>query len=803
MPKKTKRKYYRVGARGIEGGKSSIDRENHRINGLSVISVGEALGHGVEIDEITLDQVVKFGNAKPNGTKSRFGHPNMSGSAIGTHLGRMENFRRDGGRVRADLQIGNAAFDTPNGNLGDYVLNLAEEDPDAFGASIVFPRGLEEENDPDTGMKDKNGDLMPLVRMDQLNGVDIVDEPASGDGFFQKMLSTTVGLSAEMTERLAEYFKDEDALVNIELFLDRYIDNEEHKKKIKQKFKKIEIMHGFGDSQPLIPNLKTKLEVNMFRPKKGETREQFASRCSKTLLETGLVTTDADALKMCDDIYTKYSVGINSPVIMPTIAPANSITEAVVKEREEFAKAAERERIEEINTSCEELKLEKVFAVELIAKDVSIELARKQMIDKAKEKMKSALSDKVILDGSDNTRNGMVNAIMVRTGFERDAKIITDVNKSEFRGLTLQNLGKRCLMSDRMASAYMLDGQGIFEAMMENGYFSGAPTQGSGDFVNVLSGVLNKSVNMGWNTAASTFETWTGVGSLSDFKTADLVRLTEYGDVQTINEGQAPKMAKMADTKEQVRLKTVGTKYILSRQAMVNDDLSQFTTVAQRQARALKRKMNKDCYSLLYDNQGSSSAFTGPTMLEDGYQMFDATNHNNLVVAGSGAAPSQTTLDVAYIAMKNQKALTPDADRSESIYLNIGPEYILVGPKNELAVYKLLNAIGYNVSGEDGAALGTNAANIHGPGQPRALKVVIDSELDNISSARYPWWLATNPMDVGTISLYTLTGQSNPYTQSAPTPTGDARGMIWVLEHDYKFAQTDWRGMYCNAGASK
>ena len=125
-------------ARGIQEGRAGIDKNNGIIYGFSVITKGEARGHGLEIDETTLDQVVELGAKASIGIKSRFGHPNMSNSAVGTFLGRAKNFRRNNGMVRADLYFDKTAYKTPNGDLAGYVLGLAESDPQAFGSSIVF-----------------------------------------------------------------------------------------------------------------------------------------------------------------------------------------------------------------------------------------------------------------------------------------------------------------------------------------------------------------------------------------------------------------------------------------------------------------------------------------------------------------------------------------------------------------------------------------------------------------------------------------------------------------------------------------
>jgi len=95
------------------------------------------------VDDTTLAQVVEHGNKAKNGIKSRFDHPNASSTSMGTFIGRSKHFRHNGNLVRADLYLSEAAKESPNGDLHSYVVALAQEDPQAFGASIVF-RGDEQ-----------------------------------------------------------------------------------------------------------------------------------------------------------------------------------------------------------------------------------------------------------------------------------------------------------------------------------------------------------------------------------------------------------------------------------------------------------------------------------------------------------------------------------------------------------------------------------------------------------------------------------------------------------------------------------
>ena len=155
------------------------------IRGYAVASVGEALGWGIELDATTLDQIAALGNAQKRGVKSRFTH-SLGEDALGTFLGRSFDFRVDGDVVRADLYLSPTAYNTPYGDLAGYVASLANNDPDAFGASAAVRYGLEYRitEDGSRAMDVDGNYLLPLCRAKLLRTVDIVDDPATNDSFF-------------------------------------------------------------------------------------------------------------------------------------------------------------------------------------------------------------------------------------------------------------------------------------------------------------------------------------------------------------------------------------------------------------------------------------------------------------------------------------------------------------------------------------------------------------------------------------------------------------------------------------------
>jgi hypothetical protein len=219
--------------RGIEKGIKGVDRTFKHNRGIGAIFGYAVLAKGKlndgdvrdwEMDDISLDQVVDLGNKAKLGIKSRFGHPNMSAESLGTFLGRAKIFRKDGDIVRADLFFDETAYKTPNGDLATYILDLAENDSNAFGTSMVFDADLAYRLEEDgTPKKDKDGKNLPaLVRFTKLFASDVVDDPAATPGLFGKFFNSSVELSAKATDFLDKLLNNPDALDRIVAFLDRY-----------------------------------------------------------------------------------------------------------------------------------------------------------------------------------------------------------------------------------------------------------------------------------------------------------------------------------------------------------------------------------------------------------------------------------------------------------------------------------------------------------------------------------------------------------------------------------------------------
>ena len=104
------------------------------IEGVSIISVGEARGHDMYVDMQTLREVKACAEEYKGGVKVNLNH----GADIEGIVGYADNFRIVGEKLLADI---NLLKSSPH---REYVYEISEKLPDAFGVSIEFAGPLRE-----------------------------------------------------------------------------------------------------------------------------------------------------------------------------------------------------------------------------------------------------------------------------------------------------------------------------------------------------------------------------------------------------------------------------------------------------------------------------------------------------------------------------------------------------------------------------------------------------------------------------------------------------------------------------------
>lgn len=134
-----------------------IDAQNAIIAGVSVITVGEARGHGMQIDQQTLEQVKDAAETYAGGLKVKTDHYTGFNEIVGA----LKNFTIDGDQLRADLYL------LKNHDATARILEMAELMPDTFGLSISF-----------SGDHEENGETV-FARCSEIYSADLVDTPAA------------------------------------------------------------------------------------------------------------------------------------------------------------------------------------------------------------------------------------------------------------------------------------------------------------------------------------------------------------------------------------------------------------------------------------------------------------------------------------------------------------------------------------------------------------------------------------------------------------------------------------------------
>lgn len=447
-----------------------------------------------------------------------------------------------------------------------------------------------------------------------------------------------------------------------------------------------------------------------------------------------------------------------APAAAPAQAPAVD-TKALHAE----ATGAERKRINDIITLSRTLDLGQEFCDKSIEDGLSIDAARAIAIERISEKQKKP-ENRINQDtrvetlrDETETRNMLIeNALMHRA--YADVKL--DDGARNYMGYSMLEIGRSILESNGIKTGGMSKLQ-LADAML-NGQRS---MMGTSDFANIISNIANKSMARGWSFAPRTFTEWARKESINDFRPVSRVTMSDGPKLEKVNELGEFKRGIMSDGAESYRLVTVGKVLGVSRQTLINDDMSAFTKIPLLFAQSGANHEGDAVYDI-FD--------TNPVM-SDNVALFHA-NHGNL--AGTPAAISQTSLSAGREALRKQKA-------PQGSLLNYTAAVLLVPAALE------------------GLALNMTSSQ-YLPAQPSdvqqfsSLRVVVEPRLDATSNGKKAWYLIADSRVADTVEYSYLAGQEGVVLESR---IGfDVDGVEFKARLDFAAAAMDFRGMYKNAG---
>lgn len=433
----------------------------------------------------------------------------------------------------------------------------------------------------------------------------------------------------------------------------------------------------------------------------------------------------------------------------------------------EQVRAAERERIREIDSMCKHFGMD---ASEYINSGASVESARAAIMDqlmKDHAPINARGSVDVVADENDKFRRAATDGLMMRSGLNvRDA----EEGAMELRGMSLRDLAIECLSRDGESAGALLrkSSDDLYTELTRQFYNPSAA------FPAIMDQTIRKSIVELYNHVPTTFQQFTTKGSLPDFKTTadheyviggvgDFLMVPENGEIKA----DLPR----TELLPQRKLETYAKQFSMTRQAFVNDDIGFLTRVPGLYATAAKKTIDKQVFKILFDNPA----------IFDGVALFHAS-HNNLI--NSNVKPTQAAIQEAILQMQKQTDQFGDA-----IYMT--PRILLVPVGYEFDLAVIFRST--QVTGSD--------HNDINPLYNYPLQIVQSPVLNAMAgSGNCPWFLFADESSARGIQVDYLNGQETPTVRRMETP--GTLGFTWDIWLDWGISVRDFRGIVKTAGTT-
>lgn len=342
--------------------------------------------------------------------------------------------------------------------------------------------------------------------------------------------------------------------------------------------------------------------------------------------------------------------------------------------------------------------------------------------------------------------------------------------KEGLRGLTLQGLARKCLhmAGDRRALDY--NGDELFDAVAVGGF-----NMTTSDFPIILESIVHKTLAQAYELAETTFQLWAGEGTAKDYRTHKKVRLSESPLLKKRPENFPAEHAYFNEIQESFDVEDNAIAVGLTRKMMVNDDLGAFTDIGTMIGSGAKLTIEHE----LWANVIALNSYAGPTM-SDGTALFHSSRGN---LAGSGAAPSQTTLTEGIVGLAKQTGFGKDGSK---IGLANVPKFVLGGMTASMEAEKIINA---QYAADDQRQ------------SPQFQKI---RQLQSIDvpyltiNERDDWYLMP-PRNRAAIQVTYLNGQKTPMIKRVEGTL--IAGFVWVVSQDFGVDAVEWRNAWRNPGS--
>lgn len=475
-----------------------------------------------------------------------------------------------------------------------------------------------------------------------------------------------------------------------------------------------------------------------------------------TLIEEEVTPTDSDEAKTNEDV---VAAAEDAAAAAEDAAAAAKDAAAAVTEATGGTEQTEenRKRTQAIQQMARAAGLSADYALALVGTDLTVEQCSTAIMRRlAKRSQENGVNGNhsvraTGLDAGTKKRMAVENALLHRI---YPSKFSLDAGAREFRGMTMVEIGRE-LLSERGINTRGLDRSEVAKMVFNRAH-------STSDFPLLFEGVINKMLRAQYEFAPEFWDKIARQTSVDDFRARGLYSAGVANGMKKIPEGGEIKYTTLKESKEQIRVETVGEGISYTRQAFINDDLGVFSIIPSAFVRHWDMLRGNLVWGLLTDN----------VKMSDGKGIFDAT-HGNLLT-GASSALSEESLAAAKTAMMKQKDIAGQIIR-------MVPRYLIVSPENEMMAKKLVTAT-TPVKFED--------VNVFAG----AFDVIVEPRLTDPKA----WYLMADPYAVD--SLYYAYLEGNEGLRVDSTEEFKTDSMDYAVRGDFGAAAIDYRGIVKAAG---
>jgi hypothetical protein len=326
----------------------------------------------------------------------------------------------------------------------------------------------------------------------------------------------------------------------------------------------------------------------------------------------------------------------------------------------------------------------------------------------------------------------------------------------EFRSYTLLELTRQYLESRGTNTRGMSKTE-----LVSRGFHS------TSDFPLLFSNLAGKTLDAAYQEEPHTWRPIARQRNLPDFKDANDLIVAGALTPEALLEGGEYKAGTLVEAQHTWKLATYARKVTVTRQAIINDDLSALERVPEMLGRGFRRLESNIIWGLITGNAVTSV---------DSVALFNAA-HNNMG-GSTGLAITTSGFNTAKKAMRKQTDLAGNT-------INLTPSYLMVPTDLESTALQFLFPSGFAPSartGDNGPVVNAQTAN---------MELIVEPRLDGNADV---WYLAVSPGAVEGIVYGYLAGEEGPTVTT--TEKRDPDGVELLARFDFGAAVKDFRGFY-------